>query len=209
MNKLFKPVVAAIGLFGLIVPVAHGADAAGHSKTKLSGFSEVHAPSLNQGVFSAGSGAISSTGSGELELQIDWRNREIRYKLTYEFPDAAQTPLAGAQFVNQAHFHFGQEHTTGGITVWLCQGDNLAPETPVNIRAITPTCPSPSGSVEGSIVPTQVLGVAGQGLPAGEDGFDVLLRALQAGSIYANVHTDRFPPGEIRGQVRLNQGRND
>ena len=199
MNKPFKTGVAAIGLFALLVPVAQGDDAAGHSKTKLTGFSEVHGPNL-------GIGAIFSTGSGELILKIDKRDREIRYKLTYDFPDAAATPIAGAQFVNQAHFHFGQKHTTGGITVWLCQSaDNLAPEGVV--RAATPSCPSPSGSVEGSILPAQVLGLPGQGLPAGEDGFDVLLRALQSGAIYANVHTDRFPPGEIRGQVRLNQGR--
>ena len=52
-----------------------------------------------------------------------------------------------------------------------------------------------------------MLALPGQGFPAGEDGFDALLRALRSGAIYANVHTDRFPPGEIRGQVRLNQGR--
>ena len=200
MNKLIKPAVAAIGLFALLVPVAHGADAAGHSKTKLTGFHEVHPPTL-------GIGAIFSTGSGELELQIDWRNREIRYKLTYEFPDAAATPIVGTQFVNQAHFHFGQEHTTGSITVWLCQSaDNPAPAA---VAAATPVCPSPSGSVEDSILEDKVLGITAQGLPGGENGFDALLKALQAGAIYANVHTDRFPPGEIRGQVRLNQGRND
>jgi hypothetical protein len=29
--------------------------------------------------------------------------------LAYEFPDVAATPIVGTQFVNQAHFHFGQK----------------------------------------------------------------------------------------------------
>jgi hypothetical protein len=54
--------------------------------------------------------------------------------------------------------------------------------------------------VTGTIVPAQVLALAGQGLPAGDAGFDALLDALQNDAVYGNVHTDRFPGGEIRGQ---------
>lgn len=105
----------------------------------------------------------------------------------------------GAQFVNQAHLHFGQRHTTGGITVWLCQSaDNPAPAA---VSADTPSCPSPAGTVTGTVRPQQVIALAAQGLPSGEDGFDALLKALHDKAVYANVHTDRFPAGEIRGQV--------
>ena len=108
------------------------------------------------------------------------------------------TPIVGAQFVNQAHLHFGQKHTTGGITVWLCQSaDSPAPAA---VAAVTPICPSPSGTVSGTILPGQVLALPGQGLPAGQGGFDALLEALQNDAIYGNVHTDKFPSGEIRGQ---------
>jgi CHRD domain len=145
-----------------------------------------------------GAGAIFSTGSGRLTLKIDKQNRTIDYELTYSFPDAAATPIVGTQFVNQAHLHFGQKHTTGGINVWLCQSaDNPAPAA---VSAATPTCPSPSGTVTGTIAPGQVLALAPQGFPAGQDGFDALLDALQNDAIYGNVHTDRFPTGEIRGQ---------
>ena len=202
MSKFFKTVVATTGLFVLFAPVAPAAEENARYGTKLTGFSEVLGPNL-------GLGAVFSTGSGEFNLKIDKKDREIHYKLTYDFPDAAATQLAGAQFVNQAHLHFGQRHATGGITVWLCQSaDNAAPSV---AAADTPTCPSPSGTVEGTIKPHQVLAQAGQGFPAGESGFDALLQALRAGAIYANVHTDRSPGGEIRGQVRHGhgQGRKD
>lgn len=148
---------------------------------------------------SLGLGSIFSTGNGRIALRIDKRQREIKYELSYDFPDADSTPVTGTQFVNQAHLHFGQKHTTGGITVWLCQSaDNPAP---VSVSKDTPTCPTPSGTVVGTILPQHVLGLPTQGLPEGEDGFDAILKALRDDAIYANVHTDRFGPGEIRGQL--------
>jgi hypothetical protein len=197
MNRIVRTIVATAGLLALIAPATGSAhddrdrDNNRRLRITLSGFREVHPPSL-------GIGAIFSTGSGRLTLKIDKQNRQLDYELTYSFPDAAATPIVGTQFVNQAHLHFGQKHTTGGITVWLCQSaDNPAPAT---VPVGTPTCPSPSGTVGGTITPAQVIALSGQGLPAGEDGFDALLDALQNDAIYGNVHTDRFPPGEIRGQ---------
>jgi hypothetical protein len=152
----------------------------------------VHGPTL-------GVGTIFSTGRGRLTLKINKQNRGIDYELTYEFPDAAATPIVGTQFVNQAHFHVGQKHTTGSIYVWLCQSADTP--APAVVAASTPTCPSPSGKVTGTITPAMILALAAQGFPGGEAGFDALLAALESGTIYANVHTDRFPPGEIRGQV--------
>ena len=191
MNRVLAAFVA-IGGLSLVFTGAAFADDSRTLRVRLSGFNEVIGPNL-------GVGALFSTGSGQIVLKIDKRAREIRYELSYEFPDAAQTPTVGAQFVNQGHFHFGQKHTTGGINVWLCQSaDNPAPAA---VAAITPVCPSPSGTVEGTISPAQVLALALQGFPAGEDGFDALLEALSTGAVYANVHTDRFPPGEIRGQL--------
>jgi len=193
MNRFVRTIVAAAGLLALIAPATGSAHDDGNDarlRTDLSGFNEVIGPNL-------GLGAIFSTGSGRLELKINKQNRSIDYVLTYSFPDAAATPVVGVQFVNQAHLHFGQKHTTGGINVWLCQSDdNKAPAAAVD----TPKCPSPSGTVTGTILPEQVLPLTGQGFPAGQDGFDALLEALQSDAIYGNVHTDRFPSGEIRGQ---------
>ena len=191
MSRFALYLSMTVALLALTIPATGRAqDGNSRVRTDLSGFNEVHGPNL-------GIGAIFSTGSGRLTLKIDEKRREIAYELTYEFPDPSAT--AGTQFVNQAHFHFGQKHTTGGINVWLCQSaDNPAP---ASVAASTPACPSPSGTVEGTITPEKVLALAGQGFPAGEDGFDALLAALRSNAIYGNVHTDRFPPGEIRGQI--------
>ena len=193
MKRFVKTLMVAGALLPLTVTAIGAAENNNRRlRTDLSGFNEVHGPNL-------GIGAIFSTGSGRLTLKIDRQNREIDYELSYEFPDASDTPLVGVQFVNQAHLHFGQKHTAGGINVWLCQSaDSPAPAT---VAASTPMCPSPSGTVNGIITPAKVLALAGQGFPAGEDGFDALLDALRSGAIYGNVHTDRFPPGEIRGHL--------
>jgi hypothetical protein len=203
MNTFLRCLSLTVTPVALMISATVSAEDNSRLRTDLSGFHEVHAPTLVVGptgpVLNAPNGAIFSTGNGQLTLKINKQSREIAYELTYAFPDAAATPLVGAQFVNQAHLHFGQKHTTGGINVWLCQSaDNPAPAA---VLATTPTCPSPSGTVTGSITPAKVLALAGQGFPAGELGFDALLDAIRSDAIYGNVHTDRFPPGEIRGQV--------
>ncbi len=195
MNRVVSTIVATAGLLALIAPATSSAhedrDQNRRLRIDLSGFNEVIGPNL-------GVGALFSTGSGRLQLKIDKQNNLIEYELTYSFPDAAATPIVGVQFVNQAHLHFGQKHTTGGIPVWLCQSAD-AP-APAAVSAATPTCPSPSGTVTGTIAPGQVLALTAQGFPSGQAGFDALLDALQNDAVYGNVHTDRFPGGEIRGQ---------
>ena len=141
----------------------------------LSGFEEVLA-----GV----GGAVFSEGTGEFRGRIRPGDAAIDYTLSYAFPDTTS--------VTQAHFHFGQLHTTGGIVVFLCS--NL-PDPPAG----TPACPSPAGSVTDVIDASKVLAQAGQGFPEGD--LAALIEALRAGVVYVNVHTEAFQSGEIRGQV--------
>jgi CHRD domain len=53
--------------------------------------------------------------------------------------------------------------------------------------------------VTGVIDAADVSGPADQGIAAGE--LTEVIRALRAGAVYANVHTEKYRSGEIRGQV--------
>ncbi|MES2564734.1 MAG: CHRD domain-containing protein [Pseudomonadota bacterium] len=162
--------------------------ARGILSTRLSGFNEVH--------FSAGPpatlrGAVSTKATGRFRAAINERADMIEYELNY-------ADLEGT--VTQAHIHFGQAHTVGGIVVWLCQ--TAVNPAPASVAAVTPVCPqnTAGGPVTGTITPAQVLAQTLQGIDAGE--FDELVRAIRAGATYVNVHSSLHPPGEIRGQLR-------
>jgi hypothetical protein len=87
-----------------------------------------------------------------------------------------------------AHIHLGQRDVNGGVSVFFCGGPT------------TPACTPGSGSFSGTFTATDVIGPVGQGIAAGE--LSELIAAIRAGRTYANVHTDKHPGGEIRGQVR-------
>lgn len=87
-----------------------------------------------------------------------------------------------------AHIHAGQVGVNGGIMAFLCGGGGK------------PACPQ-AGAVTGTITAADITAqAAGQGVPAG--AFAKFLALIRAGSAYANVHSNPFPGGEIRGQLR-------
>lgn len=145
-------------------------------QTRLKGYQEVP--------------AVSSAATGRFKASIDEKAGTIKYELSY-------SGLEGD--VRQAHIHLAQRGVNGAITVWLCQTSfNVDP------TGMSPTCPQ-SGSVGGTITSANVLGPvppapAGQGIAAGE--FAELVAAIRAGVAYANVHSSKFPTGELRGQLR-------
>jgi hypothetical protein len=126
---------------------------------------------------------LSTTGTGEFRARISSTGQEISYQLSY-------SELEGS--VLQAHIHLGGRHQSGGISVFLCS--NLG-----NGPAGTQACPAAPATIEGVIVPADVIGPAGQGITAGQ--FDELVRAIREGTTYANVHTSLYPGGEIRAQL--------
>jgi CHRD domain len=176
MRKLF---FAAVIGGSLLVALAGGSlalaknDKGGKARATLSGYEET--PS------------VSTVAKGKFRAEID--GDSIDYRLTYTGIEGGTT-LA-------AHIHFGQRHTAGGVSAFLCGGGDK------------PTCPTPGGTVEGTIDATDVIGPAGQGILAGQ--LNELVRAIRAGATYVNVHSTTFPAGEIRGQVKSDRrkGRDD
>jgi hypothetical protein len=143
-----------------------------------------------KGIYEVGAnniGAVSTIASGSFRATLSEDGTSISYRLRYSDLEAD---------ITQSHIHVGQFHTAGGISVWLCQtATNPSP------TADTPMCPDPrSGVVEGTLTAANVIGPAGQGVAAGE--FAELARLLRSGVTYANVHSLKFPGGEIRGQIR-------
>ena len=145
--------------------------------------------------------SVSSPAKGTFYAMLNKDGNGFTYWLTY----------SDLEFdVSMSHIHFGQHHQNGGISVWLCEGTVSAPDNAGDV----PSCGGPrSGTVTGSIVASEVIGPAGQGIAPGE--FAELLAAMRSGAAYANVHSGvagnpaatppvpnvGFPGGEIRGQI--------
>jgi CHRD domain-containing protein len=144
---------------------------------RFSGFNEV-------GALNAESGAILSNGRGTLDLNLDKKAQTLAFKLTYSNLSAQ---------VTQAHIHFGKVHVPGGVIVFFCS--NLGNGPPG-----TQTCPATGGTVTGTIIAANVVGPAAQNVSPGD--FDALADAIASDTAYANIHTLKFPAGEIRAEVR-------
>jgi CHRD domain len=136
-----------------------------------------HKASLDGYQETTGPGSISTTGNGRLKLRI--RDDGIHFRLRY-------SDIEGGT-VTQAHIHFAQRHVAGGIIAFLCGG--AGPEGPCD------------GDIEGVIQPSEIRDLTAQGIEPGAAGYPEALRAIRAGATYANVHTTRWPAGEIRGQI--------
>lgn len=127
-------------------------------------------------------GSISTVARGVFRARIDKHANTIDYTLTYSGIEGGTA--------TQAHIHFGQRHTAapGNVSAFLCGGGDK------------PACPTPGGTVSGTIDAADVVGPAGQGIAPGQ--IDELIRAMRAGATYANVHSTTYPGGEIRGQIK-------
>jgi hypothetical protein len=182
---------ALLGSFGvalLAVLVIGSYAGAGSSKDN------VKADGMTGYLEGAPGGPVSSVATGSFEAEIDDEASTIDFTLSY-------SGLEGD--VRQAHIHFGQRSVNGGISLWLC-------ETATNPRPVgspdVPDCPQ-SGTIEFTLTAGHVVGPAAQGIAAGE--FAEIAAAIRAGRAYANVHSSKFPGGEVRGQINDDNQRDD
>lgn len=170
MRRMTLPVLGILLMFASATTFTD--DGARRIDVRLSGYQETLV-------------ALSTTGHGTFHATINKENTEIAWQLSY-------ADLEGT--VTQSHIHFGARAQTGGISVFLCS--NLG-----NGPAGTPPCPASvpeDNPLTGLATVSSVIGPAPQGITAGE--FAELLAAIRAGVAYVNVHSTKYPGGEIRAQ---------
>ena len=117
-----------------------------------------------------------SRAQGQLVLRLEAGGTALAYKLL----------VANIEDVTQAHIHLSPPGAPGPVIAWLYPAAPPAQHIPGRFNGVL---------AEGTITDINVTGpLAGQGVAA-------LVATIRAGNAYANVHTVRFPPGEIRGQI--------
>ena len=179
MNQCSKAkfLLALVVVVALAATLSYTARADGDDgvvlKARLTGFEEV-TPKL-------------TTGHGTFVAKINPVNQSITFTETW-------AGLTGPPLFS--HIHFGQPGVNGGIVVFLCGPTGMAnPNQPACVQTTT-------GTATGTLNAKDVFNpAADQGVSNGS--FADLLRVIRSGDSYANIHTPRFPGGEIRGQIHI------
>jgi len=174
-------------LFALAVAVAVGLAAGTYAMAKNDGPKEppqsMHFQAKLNGFNEVPS--VSSTGWGDFDAKLVDDNT-LHFVFTYGGLEGGASLFA--------HVHFGGRYVNGGVSFFMCGPPANAPVT----------CPPVEGTIEGDITGANVIGPNAQGVEPGS--FAEIVRGMRAGHAYANIHTTRWPGGEIRGQINDEDG---
>lgn len=138
--------------------------------------------------------SLLSTGSGQVTLAVSSDEKSLNITLNF-------TKLLGV--AQSAGLYLGLPSITGGLVAPICGGTK-------------PACPTAAdGTVTITIAAGDIDAIAAQGLAAGD--LASVIQAIANGAVYVNVLTNKFPNGEIRGQLErgfgfgsfIGGGRND
>jgi len=88
-----------------------------------------------------------------------------------------------------AHIHLAAAGVNGPVVLWLYPHAPPAQLIPGLFEGVLANGTRTAANLVGTL--------AGQDMSA-------LIDAMIAGGAYVNVHTLQYPPGEIRGQIKLN-----
>jgi hypothetical protein len=114
-----------------------------------------------------------------LRATLDEAGKNIMFTLDYRNMSSALV---------KADIHFAQENVRGAPMVFFCGGGGK------------PACPvATSGTITGTITATDVVGPAAQGIAPGD--FASVAHAIKTGKSYAEIHSNTFQEGEVRGQI--------
>jgi len=128
---------------------------------------------------------VASQGTGSFEATLSPDHTALNFTLTFNNLNAPATV---------SHIHFAFRKEAGGVVVFLCGPGTSPAKQP---------CPSgTSGTVTGTLTAADIVGPTAQGINSGD--FEKLLKLIDQGGTYVNVHSTQSPAGEIRGQIRVN-----
>jgi hypothetical protein len=175
------PVVAVLALFA-----ASCADA--DSPTALS--PDVAVSSMHGG----GPGAVShqfiAPLSGDQEVPaVDTRARgQTIFRLSRDGSELSyRLIVANLHDVTMAHIHVAPAGANGPVVVWLYPSSPPAQLIPGRSSGVL---------ASGTITADDLVGQLAGG------SMEDLVALMRAGETYVNVHTEEYPAGEIRGQIR-------
>jgi len=121
--------------------------------------------------------ANASRARGVATFQLSEDGSELAYRLI----------VANIENVRMAHIHLAPAGANGPVVAWLYPGGPPPQPIPGRTQGVL---------AEGTITAASLVGPL-----LGQDLQDLIDEVL-AGNTYVNVHTDQFPPGEVRGQIR-------
>jgi hypothetical protein len=95
--------------------------------------------------------------------------------------------VANIENVRMAHIHMAPAGQNGGVVAWLYPEGPPPQLIEGRFQGVL---------AEGTITEANLTG------PLAGASFEDLIEAIRAGSTYVNVHTNQYPGGEIRGQIK-------
>jgi hypothetical protein len=122
---------------------------------------------------------VVTNATGQAIFQLSKDGTELSYKLI----------VANIENVRMAHIHVGAAGVNGPVVAWLYPSGPPAVKIPGKTNGIL---------AEGVITSSSLVG------DLKEQPLSALLELMKAEETYVNVHTDQYPPGEIRGQIKGN-----
>lgn len=117
---------------------------------------------------------VETKAQGQAIFHLSKDGTELQYKLI----------VANIENVVAAHIHLGAKGVNGPVVAFL-----FGPVSPGGGR-------TDGVLAKGTITEADLVG------PLSGQSLSDLVDEMRAGNTYVNVHTDDFPGGEVRGQIR-------
>lgn len=123
--------------------------------------------------------SAETMATGQAIFQLNKEGTELSYKLI----------VSNIENVRMAHIHKEAAGVNGSVVAWLYPDGPPPALIPGKFNGIL---------AEGVLTESSLVG------PLAGMTMEDLINEMQTGNTYVNVHTDQYPGGEIRGQIKGN-----